>query len=121
VHCTVALGTPHSGAPLAQGVHGLAWALGRAPETRPFARFLDRRSAGIRDLRRGLECAPLPGVAHHYIAAVITRRPGGRWLGDALVLERSAAVGAGTTLDGLHHLALLNHPEVLRRLREWLR
>src|SRR3954447_16090835 len=71
VHCTVALGTPHAGAPLAQAVHGLERALARAPETRPFARFLGRRSAGIQDLRRGLECAPLPGGEQHFIAATI--------------------------------------------------
>ena len=26
----------------------------------------------------------------------------------------------GLTLGGTHHLALLNHPEVAERLREWL-
>src|SRR4051794_18484453 len=56
VQCTVALGTPHTGAPLEQAVYRLAGALQLAPETRPFARLLLRRSAGIRDLRRGLEC-----------------------------------------------------------------
>ena len=49
----VSLGTPHTGAPLAQGVHYAAHALHAVPETRPFARFLRRRSAGIRDLRQG--------------------------------------------------------------------
>ena len=123
VHCTVALGTPHTGAPLAQGVHWLARGLAVAPETRPFGRFLDRRSAGIRDLRRGLECAPLPGVKHHFLAATVTTRPGhpvGRVIGDWLVLERSASVGEGEVLGGMHHIALLNHPAVLERLRVWL-
>jgi len=123
VKCTVALGTPHTGAPLAHGVHWLARGLAVPPETRPFARFLDRRSAGIRDLRRGLECAPLEGVKHHFIAATVTRRanhPVGRLIGDTLVLERSASVGEGETLGGMHHLALLKHPEVRERLRVWL-
>jgi len=49
----VSLGTPHMGAPLAQGVHYASEALHAVPETRPFARFLRRRSGGIRDLRHG--------------------------------------------------------------------
>ena len=53
VRHTVSLGTPHSGAPLEQAVHAMSAALHLVPETRPFARFLRRRSAGIRDLRRG--------------------------------------------------------------------
>ena len=53
VRHTVSLGTPHSGAPLEQAVHAMSAALNLVPETRPFARFLRRRSAGIRDLRRG--------------------------------------------------------------------
>ena len=53
VRHVVSLGTPHMGAPLAQGVHYAAHALHAVPETRPFARFLRRRSAGIRDLRQG--------------------------------------------------------------------
>ena len=53
VRHVVSLGTPHLGAPLAQGLHYAAHALHAVPETRPFARFLRRRSAGIRDLRQG--------------------------------------------------------------------
>ena len=53
VRHTVSLGTPHMGAPLEQAVHAMSAALHLVPETRPFARFLRRRSAGIRDLRRG--------------------------------------------------------------------
>ena len=53
VRHVVSLGTPHHGAPLKHGVHLAAHALHALPETRPFARFLRRRSAGIRDLRHG--------------------------------------------------------------------
>src|SRR4051794_40009151 len=53
VKVTVSLGTPHAGAPLEQAVHMMSAALHAAPETRAFARFLRRRSAGIRDLRWG--------------------------------------------------------------------
>jgi pimeloyl-ACP methyl ester carboxylesterase len=121
----VSLGSPHTGAPLEQAVHGLTAALQLAPETRPFARFLRRRSAGIRDLRRGLDLPAFPSARHHFIAATVTSRPGhpvGRVIGDTLVLEASASYGddGGETLGGLHHLALLNHPEVAERLRRWL-
>ena len=49
----VSLGSPHTGAPLESAVHYAAAALGVMPESRPFAGFLRRRSAGIRDMRRG--------------------------------------------------------------------
>jgi pimeloyl-ACP methyl ester carboxylesterase len=111
---TVSLGTPHAGAPLEQAVHALSSALHLAPETRPFARFLRRRSAGIRDLRRGSlvdedwrgqdpealrakACAEVPlleGATHCFVAATITdsdKHPVGRLLGDWLVLAPSAS------------------------------
>jgi pimeloyl-ACP methyl ester carboxylesterase len=147
----VSLGTPHMGAPLEQAVHAMSAALHLAPETRPFARFLRRRSAGIRDLRRGslvdedwsgqdpdalrakarTEVPLLQGATHCFVSATITRNdkhPVGRLLGDMLVLTPSASgrrIGFtdenGLVLGGTHHLALLNHPEVARQLREWLR
>jgi pimeloyl-ACP methyl ester carboxylesterase len=154
VRHVVSLGTPHLGAPLAQGLHYAAHALHAVPETRPFARFLRRRSAGIRDLRHGslvdrdwagcdpdalraAACAEVPlldGACHWFVTATITRDPDhpvGRLLGDALVL-RSSGAGRGRTrripfreddglhVGGAHHLALLNHPAVYVRLREWL-
>ena len=53
VRQVVSLGTPHMGAPLEQFVHYASAGLNVLPETRPFSRFLRRRSAGIRDLRQG--------------------------------------------------------------------
>jgi pimeloyl-ACP methyl ester carboxylesterase len=53
VRHVVSLGTPHTGAPLAQAVHVAAAGLATVPETRAFSAFLRRRSAGIRDLRDG--------------------------------------------------------------------
>jgi pimeloyl-ACP methyl ester carboxylesterase len=114
VKVTVSLGTPHHGAPLEQAVHVASAALDAFPESRPFSRFLRRRSAGIRDLRRGSlvdedwrdqdpdalrarACAEVPlleGVTHCFVAACITRSPGhpvGRLLGDTLVLVPSAS------------------------------
>jgi pimeloyl-ACP methyl ester carboxylesterase len=154
VRHVVALGSPHMGAPLAQGVHYAAHALHAVPETRPLARFLRRRSAGIRDLRlgslvdrdwegcdpdalRAAACAEVPlldGATHCFVTATITKRenhPLGRLIGDALVLAPSASgrsrarripfrVEDGLHVGGAHHLALLNHPAVYERLREWL-
>jgi hypothetical protein len=114
VRHVISLGTPHMGAPLAQGVHWMSAALGAVPETRPFARFLRRRSAGIRDLRQGSlvdadwrDCDPdalravacqeiplLEGATHCFVAATVTRGgrdPVGRLLGDCLVLQPSAS------------------------------
>ena len=110
---SVSLGTPHTGAPLEQGVHYLSAGLARLPETRPFANFLRRRSGGIRDLRQGslvdedwrdcdpdalraAACAEVPlleGATHCFVSATITRshrHPLGRLLGDTLVLRPSA-------------------------------
>jgi pimeloyl-ACP methyl ester carboxylesterase len=148
VRLTVSLGTPHDGAPLEQAVHALSAALHLTPETRPFARFLRRRSAGIRDLRRGSlvdsdwrgrdpdalrakalrEVPLLPNATHAFVAATITRNtahPLGRLLGDTLVLSPSASgrrigLEQGLALGGTHHLALLNHPKVYEQLRCWL-
>jgi pimeloyl-ACP methyl ester carboxylesterase len=76
----------------------------------------------------------LPGATHFFVSATITRSPGhplGRLLGDILVLVPSATGRGGTRripfqpehghhVSPAHHLALLNHPEVYERLREWL-
>lgn len=137
----VSLGSPHTGAPLESAVHYAAAALGVLPESRPFARFLRRRSAGIRDLRRGslvdrdwqgrdpdalraAACEEVPlleGATHCFVAATVTRdarHPVGRLVGDWLVLEASASHRSQEALHvgGAHHLALLNHPVVY----EWL-
>jgi hypothetical protein len=106
--------------------------LNRFPETRPFARFLDRRSAGIRDLRHGFlldEVPLLEGPTHCFVAATVTRsakHPVGRLVGDVLVLAPSASgrdrltFHHGVELGGTHHLALLNHPAVYEELAGWL-
>ncbi|UJA21968.1 alpha/beta hydrolase [Thermoleophilia bacterium SCSIO 60948] len=154
VRHVVSLGTPHYGSPVEGSVHVAAAALDVLPETRPFSRFLRRRSGGIRDLRSGsivdedwIERDPdelrrvvceevplLPGATHCFVAATITESPDhplGRLLGDTLVLSPSASgidrdrrIGFeaenGLRLGRCHHLALLNHPVVARRLVEWL-
>jgi pimeloyl-ACP methyl ester carboxylesterase len=150
----VSLGSPHMGAPLAQGVHWASAALHAVPETRPLASLLRRRSAGIRDLRQGslvdadwrerdpdalraAACQEIPlldGATHCFVAATVLpdpRHPLSRLVGDYLVLEASASgrgrdrripfeAERGLVIGGTHHIALLNHPEVYERLRDWL-
>ena len=120
------------GAPLAQAVHYAAAGLHRLPETRPLAGLLRRRRSGIRDLRYGSlvdedwqDC---------FIAATLMtaeNHPLSRLIGDVLVLQPSASGRSrsrripfeaeyGMHLGPAHHLALLNHPMVYQRLREWL-
>src|SRR3954463_5706355 len=114
VRQTISLGTPHMGAPLEQFVHYASAGLNALPETRPFSRFLRRRSGGIRDLRQGSlvdtdwrdrehdalraeACAEVPlleGVTHCFVTATITRSPKhplGRLIGDCLVLQPSGS------------------------------
>jgi pimeloyl-ACP methyl ester carboxylesterase len=128
----ICLGTPHLGAPLEKSIHAVSWTLDRAPETQPFARAVDRRSAGIKDLRNGAcidEDDLPPGAASYFIAAAIRRGPLGGLVGDLLVRVRSAsgsgrrrrvAFADGRCLHGLTHFDLLNHPAVYDEIRAWL-
>ena len=154
VRHVVSLGSPHMGAPLAQGVHWASAALHALPESRPLASLLRRRSAGIRDLRHGSlvdadwkDCDPdalraracreiplLEGATHCFVAATVTgntSHPVARLVGDFLVLQDSASGRSrtrripfdaehGLVIGGTHHIALLNHPAVYERLRDWL-
>jgi pimeloyl-ACP methyl ester carboxylesterase len=89
------------------------------------------------DALRAIACEEVPllaGATHCFVAATLTRserHPVGRLLGDALVLVPSASGRSrtrripfadeyGAHVGGAHHLALLNHPAVYERLREWL-
>jgi pimeloyl-ACP methyl ester carboxylesterase len=133
----VSLGTPHMGAPLEQAVHYASAGLNRLPETRPFSRFLRRRSGGIRDLRQGSlvdsdwrDCDPdalraeavaevplLAGVTHCFVTATITRSPRhplGRLIGDYLVLQASGSGRSRTRRIAFdeeygHHVGGANH------------
>jgi pimeloyl-ACP methyl ester carboxylesterase len=141
----VSLGSPNAGAPLEQAVHLLSAGLAALPETKPFAGFLRRRSSGIRDMRggslvdedwrdrdpdalRAAACQEVPlleNATHCFVAATVTRskaHPVGRMIGDWLVLEPSASYKTEHAMHvgGVHHLALLNHPDVYACLRERL-
>ena len=146
VRDTVTLGTPHLGAPLERGVHRLASALAKLPETRPLARVLTLRSVGIKDLRRGtlveddwsgrdLDAAdaaahtyvPLHDGARHFVVlATLTRNPharSARVLGDLLVPPLSATGDTGDDdrlafpPDHVHRLGGLHHLDLLNHPR----
>lgn len=89
------------------------------------------------DALRAKACAEVPlleGATHCFVAATVThspRHPVGRLVGDTLVLQPSASGRSrtrripfedefGLHVGGTHHIALLNHPQVYERLRDWL-
>jgi pimeloyl-ACP methyl ester carboxylesterase len=138
----VFLGTPHHGAPLERGGHGLDMAMELSPYSMPFTSLSQARSAGITDLRHGAisggeGIVPLPsGVKCYAAAAVRAARPSllsERLIGDGLVPLDSAL---GRHRDstrmlaiprnrqwvgyGMGHLDLLNRPEVYCQLSTWL-
>jgi hypothetical protein len=135
------LGTPHLGAPLERAANVFGWALGRLPETRPFAQVVNGRSAGIKDMRFGncveedwCDCDPdeylrdrcrevpfLPTATYYFIGATLTREPDSRLasiVGDLLVQFPSAS-GNGPKrripfeIDKGRHLGGLNHLQLL--------
>jgi pimeloyl-ACP methyl ester carboxylesterase len=124
---TVTLGTPHRGAPLEQAAAKAVELLALVPEAAPLGTVIDSRSAGIKDLRTGLDLPHHDGARHYAIAATLTatdRHVVARALGDALVLLPSAHGGlaedAIAHIGGIDHLALLNDPRVEQRLLDWL-
>jgi pimeloyl-ACP methyl ester carboxylesterase len=89
------------------------------------------------DALRAAACAEVPlveGATHCFVSATITRsdrHPLARLLGDTLVLAPSASGRSrarcipfdeeyGLHVGGATHFALLNHPAVYERLRDWL-
>lgn len=91
----VSIGAPYHAIAAERGLLVARRALGRLPETRPLARLLDARSAGLKDLSgRGGRNDPLP-------AGVRDVR---------LPRERT----------GVGHFKLLNHPSVYRQLKAGL-
>jgi pimeloyl-ACP methyl ester carboxylesterase len=115
------LGAPHRGAPLERITNSASAALDRLPETRIFAKALNLRSVGVKDLCYGYltdedwaddgdserarqppgpgsEIAFLAGANHYFVSATVTREPdapAGRVFGDLLVLRASAWAHGG--------------------------
>ncbi|HET8672383.1 MAG TPA: hypothetical protein VFL87_02010 [Thermoleophilaceae bacterium] len=108
------LGSPHLGAPLEKAANVAGWALGRLPETRPFAKLVNGRSVGIKDLRFGscaeadwCDCDPdeflrdrcqdvpfLETATYYFVGATLSRTQDGllgRLMGDLLVRYPSAS------------------------------
>jgi pimeloyl-ACP methyl ester carboxylesterase len=140
----VCMGSPHQGAPLERGGRWIDLLLGATPFASPLARVGRLRSTGITGLRHGLAERPgervplLPrGVRCYAMAATMASRRGplhDRWIGDGLVPVASAlghhpdparAIGFAKRRQwvghGMHHLDLLDHPDVADRLLRWLR
>ncbi|MDH3647738.1 MAG: GPI inositol-deacylase [Gammaproteobacteria bacterium] len=139
----VFLGTPHHGAPLERGGHGLDFVMELSPYSAPLNRIARTRSAGITDLRHGTittkahQPVPLPAGVKCYAAAAILAGehnvPSERLIGDGLV-PLDSALGlhhdATRTLaipkehqaiaHRTRHVELLNHPDVYTQLRRWL-
>ncbi|MEH0167489.1 esterase/lipase family protein [Paucibacter sp. JuS9] len=135
----VFLGTPHQGAPLEKAGNWVELLLGSMSYTAPLAKLAKVRSAGITDLRHGLDAQvqPLPeGIACFSYAATLAARRGAladRLLGDGLVPLASALgqhadpeLGLAFAKErqaigySMGHLELLSRPEVTVQLQEWL-
>jgi len=149
VRDVVCLGTPHTGARLEKAAHLGSRLLRFWPESRPFGRILDSRSAGIVDLRHGyisadewkgqeltsqwgldrIAAAPLPHAEYHFVAATLGATQGhplSAVLGDLLV-HFSSATGVGRTgavVDGarFEYLPSTNHFALLNhpQVGDWL-
>jgi pimeloyl-ACP methyl ester carboxylesterase len=141
VRRVIFLGAPHHGAPLEKATNVAAWLLGLTDVTRPFADFLNDRSAGIKDLRFGSlldddwqgvdpdaflagrtgDVPFLESATHYFVAATVTRDPRhplGVAVGDLLVREPSASIRRHLrhtqfTLEHGRHFGPLTHLELL--------
>ncbi len=138
----VFLGTPHHGALLERGGHGLDYAMDLSPYSMPLTRLSRARSAGINDLRfgsisAGKDIVPLPSGVKCYAAAAVraTKRSrlSERLIGDGLVTLDSAL---GRHRDrtrmltihkdrqwvgyGMGHRELLSRPEAYHQISAWL-
>lgn len=138
----VFLGTPHHGALLERGGHGLDVALDLSPYSMPLAHLSKARSAGINDLRHGRisgggDIVPLPLGVKCYAAAAVRAAKRSllseRVIGDGLVTPDSALgrhSDSKRTLAipksrqwvgyGMGHRELLNRPEAYEQISSWL-
>jgi len=136
------LGTPHHGAPLERGGHGLDFAMDLSPYSTPLTRLSKARSAGITDLRHGSisagkDIVPLPSDVKCYAAAAVRAakrsRLSERLIGDGLVTldsalgrHRDRARRLSIPKDrqwvgyGMGHRELLSRPEAYCQISTWL-
>ncbi|WP_370305650.1 esterase/lipase family protein [Sinimarinibacterium flocculans] len=143
------IGSPHLGAPLEQAVNLGVAHMRRYPLSRPLARLLGSRSAGIKDLRQGAThdsdwrgrdpdalgptpraaIARISGARYHFLGSTLGNAANdrlARTLGDGLVdlpsaTARELADADSATLTRVHHIRLLNHPLVWHWLDTRLR
>jgi pimeloyl-ACP methyl ester carboxylesterase len=141
------LGAPHFGAPLERGVNAVAFGLRTMPETRGFARLLNTRSAGVKDLRfgslleddwtdvdpdgfltgRAAEVPFLEHVNYYFVAATVTKNrnhPLGLVVGDLLVQFSSASGDSRRRrlpfpIEHGHHVGGVNHVDLLTDPGVW--
>lgn len=132
----VSLGAPHRGSWFAVGAGHTSRGLARLKETAAFGRIIDRQSEGITDLVEGLneDVPPIDHARYRLVSATVTRtghNPIGGIFGDGLVAPLSAS---GRDRQGRElfpdatvlrvgrtdHFGLLNHPQVMAALRDWL-
>jgi pimeloyl-ACP methyl ester carboxylesterase len=132
------LGAPHEGAPLERATNRASHAMARLPETQTFAKLLNRRSAGIKDLRYGYLVdedwfghdpdaylrntsreIPFLTSANHYFVCATVSEPFGRIVGDLLVMRASAwgQTKRGERMrfpvDHYRHFSGVNHFQLL--------
>ena len=141
----VCLGAPNTGSWLEKFVNVGGWALRGLPELRPFADFLELRSAGIKDLRLGYlrdkdwdghdsderlrnhgePPAPMPGVAYHFVSGALTRSERhvvASVFGDILVRRRSGSGPAtpdGEPAGDTRHVQGASHFHLLNHPRAY--
>lgn len=132
----VFLGTPHQGAMLERGGHGLELLLAASPYLAPLARLAAVRSAGITDLRHGRP-GRLPRGVDGFAMAATTGDGSRAWrdhlVGDGLVSVRSAlgdhedtrlSLGVAPerrhVVAGANHFDLLDQAPAYARLAAWL-
>lgn len=144
LHKLIFLGTPHEGAPLAVGGHGIDKALELSPYSAAFAGLARARSQGLHDLRSGLGpklhggAVQLPRNTGVYsIAGALAGSPGrvgDGLLGDGLVpvtsalafkppanQEHTLPVKRQKVARSVGHLDLLSSPAVYKQLLNWMR
>ncbi len=139
VEHVVCLAAPNTGSWLEKAVNVGGWWMRKLPEARPFADFLELRSAGIRDLRFGylrdedwvdrdpherlqnhsLPQNPIPGIAYHFVSGGLTageQHPVATVFGDVLVRRESAGgplTASGEPAGDNRHIQGASHFQLL--------